>query len=637
MKTQLFFTALLMAVAGMGTQDVYAEDENVTLPSKLAYYDFEDEDYTVFTAREHRSGGDGQGNATPDIVKMLDNHVLRFSCGTGGNANNTYVRMANPFKDKDMSSGATVSVWVRRESSFGGSNDAVWSFDGNSSFSLWANKFVIGGSNHSNVLAEDAMYMLTVCIDGNGNYTLYNNGVSIGTGNSSDILSQIQSAGNFCLGEITNMGTFTGVVDDLTFYTQGLTDEEVKQLYKEQNKNWTEFSAAAKEMTEGQTLGFTYLLTNASCAEYNSDGWSGGAVRGVFEYAHWNSDGIYNGTFVESNTNNNPQKGVDVLYQELSGLPDGMYRATAYVGGRNAVALPENCACAEGFEFFANEGSTAITQTRFEYVSVDCAVTGGKLRLGIHATDANTNVWCGLADVRLEYLGSSVEFSEEDETTAPVVAFYNVVKVKRAMRQDVWNTFCVPFPMTSEQLSANGIKEVRVLDEATVGTDHATLKFTQVDAIEPGKPYIVKVSVPVSEIKVSGVALQSSMNDIYSNGVTMKGNYAKGVVPDGAFFINNNAFYLADTENSVQKVTLKGFRAYIESSVTGELNRMQIDIDGVVTSVEDVLGGAVPDGYRTVDVYSLSGVKVKSGVKQCEALDGLKKGIYVVEGKKVIK
>mgnify|MGYP001514989983 FL=1 len=82
---------------------------------------------------------------------------------------------------------------------------------------------------------------------------------------------------------------------------------------------------------------------------------------------------------------------------------------------------------------------------------------------------------------------------------------------------------------------------------------------------------------------------------------------------------------------------LKGFRAYIESPVTGELNRMQIDIDGVVTSVEDVLGGEVPDGYRTVDVYSLSGVKVKSGVKQCEALDGLKKGIYIVEGKKVIK
>lgn len=64
---------------------------------------------------------------------------------------------------------------------------------------------------------------------------------------------------------------------------------------------------------------------------------------------------------------------------------------------------------------------------------------------------------------------------------------------------------------------------------------------------------------------------------------------------------------------------------------------MLIDIDGETTSVEDVLGGEVPGESRTVDVYSLSGVKVKSGVKPSEALDGLKKGIYVVEGKKVIK
>lgn len=40
---------------------------------------------------------------------------------------------------------------------------------------------------------------------------------------------------------------------------------------------------------------------------------------------------------------------------------------------------------------------------------------------------------------------------------------------------------------------------------------------------------------------------------------------------------------------------------------------------------------------KLVDVYSILGVRVKSSVKQAEALDGLQRGIYIVDGKKVIK
>lgn len=45
----------------------------------------------------------------------------------------------------------------------------------------------------------------------------------------------------------------------------------------------------------------------------------------------------------------------------------------------------------------------------------------------------------------------------------------------------------------------------------------------------------------------------------------------------------------------------------------------------------------VEGAEKTVDVYTTAGVCVKSGVKESEALNGLNKGIYVVNGKKVIK
>lgn len=87
-----------------------------------------------------------------------------------------------------------------------------------------------------------------------------------------------------------------------------------------------------------------------------------------------------------------------------------------------------------------------------------------------------------------------------------------------------------------------------------------------------------------------------------------------------------------------------------------------IDMDGKVTDSKfyctlglmfgpldiDVVFGTdeFPSGIRSaqtanpnklVDVYSILGVRVKSSVKQVEALDGLQRGIYIVDGKKVIK
>ena len=63
---------------------------------------------------------------------------------------------------------------------------------------------------------------------------------------------------------------------------------------------------------------------------------------------------------------------------------------------------------------------------------------------------------------------------------------------------------------------------------------------------------------------------------------------------------------------------------------------MLVYIDGVVTEIGEVLAGEAAGADRPVDVYTLGGVKVKAGVKKSEALDGLRHGIYIVDGKKVV-
>lgn len=62
---------------------------------------------------------------------------------------------------------------------------------------------------------------------------------------------------------------------------------------------------------------------------------------------------------------------------------------------------------------------------------------------------------------------------------------------------------------------------------------------------------------------------------------------------------------------------------------------MLIDIDGEVTDVGEVL--AEKKGNGQVDVFSLAGTRIKKGVRMQDALDGLPKGIYIVNGEKMMK
>ena len=84
--------------------------------------------------------------------------------------------------------------------------------------------------------------------------------------------------------------------------------------------------------------------------------------------------------------------------------------------------------------------------------------------------------------------------------------------------------------------------------------------------------------------------------------------------------------------SSQENNTIEGFNFYVNSNTAND--EILLCIDGVVTTIE-VANMAESSNY--VDVYTLTGLKVKSNVKQAEALDGLKKGIYIINGKKVMK
>ena len=394
----------------------------------------------------------------------------------------------------------------------------------------------------------------------------------------------------------------------------------------------------------GYLFDMNFLLTNPDLTGFTTwtgtGGWYSDLTSGNRQVM-WNTDvacenrtrdyfyEAYNGSGINN---------VDAVFQKAT-LPAGNYKMTAYAFGNGTM---------KGYLFADATQGTSITSGKLSPGEVYFDLDAEKeCKLGLHVADATGTTWTGVGYMNLYKLATDVILNENNESCVLEEGStpYNIT-LTRTLKADKWNTFCVPFDMNVDQLSANNITEVRKLTSAKEGN---VLTFDKVSTVKAGVPYIVKVSgdVDVSTITVNETTIKAAAPGTIEvsydvdgvstgNKVAMTGNYTKQYVPQNAYFISNNMFYLADVADAV---TLKGFRAYItatEGTAVGtEANCFFIDIDGVVTAASEVLADkeALQD---VVDVYTMTGVKVRSNVQRADALNGLAKGLYIVGGKTVI-
>ena len=215
-----------------------------------------------------------------------------------------------------------------------------------------------------------------------------------------------------------------------------------------------------------------------------------------------------------------------------------------------------------------------------------------------------------------------------------------------------WNTLCLPFSLTEEQIAASPLAgaTIKTMDNTAGGTrldrgnGTLTLKFNTVDAIEAGKPYIIKwdgdgtnnIVNPVFQ----GVTISSTTPTAVESwdwNVTFVGQYSPfSIVNSGATGDNEgnkNEILLMTKGNKIgyskNPRTLKCFRChfYVPTS-SGEFTARNIEVDfgeGEATSVASMEDGRskMEDVYYTLDGRKLEGKPTA-------------KGMYIVNGRKVI-
>lgn len=202
------------------------------------------------------------------------------------------------------------------------------------------------------------------------------------------------------------------------------------------------------------------------------------------------------------------------------------------------------------------------------------------------------------------------------------------VKLTRTLKADVWNTFCVPFDVT---VAGSPLKDATIKQIASVTEkdDGAVINFVDAPAtLEAGNAYLVRTTTAIVNPTFNGVTVKNvtptncSGNEKYQ----LIGIYSPLNIDasrHGKVFGINNQDKLAKVK---ENTSIKGMRAYF--LLANSATAAKLNFGGELTGIDAVDNG---EAVMTGKVYNLNGQYVGN------SLEGLKKGVYIVNGKKVLK
>lgn len=199
------------------------------------------------------------------------------------------------------------------------------------------------------------------------------------------------------------------------------------------------------------------------------------------------------------------------------------------------------------------------------------------------------------------------------------------VKLNRTLVADKWNTLCVPFAISEEEIKANFGEGTLV--EKFDAVNGNTVNFANATSIEAGVPYLIKPTVAGTTYTFYGKEVSADAPKTEGNAdVTFKGIYSptditnKGTVKAAGVTEGGKVLFVNPGSQT------KAFRCFFTISDNASITpaMLKISIKGVETAINSI----VMDNSNATDnaVYNLQGQRVNG--------NSLTKGIYIKNGKK---
>lgn len=284
--------------------------------------------------------------------------------------------------------------------------------------------------------------------------------------------------------------------------------------------------------------------------------------------------------------------------------------------------------------------------------------TSNGYALGCRSKEASNTEWLYyssvLQDVRTQpYKPSNIltiaqwQFISEDQLKDPVVTLDETSKsysapsigttgsaevhLKRTFSANSWNSLCVPFAISDDEVKTQFGNDAKVA-EFTRATA-TTLEFSSCTGIEAGKPYLVYIpgGATQTEFTFKGVShFAGTPTDVVQHGsanekTTFHGYFYKSIAPKGSYVLRTNLVY-----HLVSDMAIKGFRAVLIDGTNATRVFTQWSLDGTTTGIGNIDATVI----QRYNVYNTNGQMVRHAAT---SLDDLPHGVYIVNGKKVIK
>ena len=185
-----------------------------------------------------------------------------------------------------------------------------------------------------------------------------------------------------------------------------------------------------------------------------------------------------------------------------------------------------------------------------------------------------------------------------------------------------WNTICLPFRYLPSDLGEN-VKLYKLEND-----NNGTLEFNaQSNRTTAHIAYLAYFPETIEQIIFTGKSSTASPAPKATTvgDWTFIGSYKPSISMEGQWGVVNAG---GKVRKGGAGSTMKGTRAYLTYNGSASTNEMRFIIDDAETNITEIDGE--PLSY---DVYNLNGMLVR---KNATDLNGLRKGIYIVNGKKYI-
>ena len=224
------------------------------------------------------------------------------------------------------------------------------------------------------------------------------------------------------------------------------------------------------------------------------------------------------------------------------------------------------------------------------------------------------------------------------------------VRMARTIKANQWSTIVLPFTLTKAKAEAAFGSDVQLAEFSGFTVDYgddeenvtplsivvnfSTYTMTARKSMTGGKPFLIKTSQNVESFEADDVTLVGEVSDVErsdENDTAGKftGSLTKTMVPADGLFIAGNKFWYSTGET-----TINAFRGWFElGAVLGKDTdfgaKIGFSIDDIPTSID----GMASDALRQQgDVYTVDGLYIGRDVP----MNRLEKGIYIVNGKKIV-